>query len=444
MGHAVDPARLGRRALLTGAGGLFLSGCSGGSGGGSATKPTASPTPSGPIVHEQDAGTVITQADIDELLGRMDAAVRHADAAALKAVAPKVHEPIWQQRLDNLSRFPLDEIGFVLDDSVGRQVNASGGRVETDVYIALTHRISGVDSRPVVQIYGATLLKTGPDAPVRVVDMDDHPDDEGSPAAWDLDDWDAVESKHVVVAARREDIGQVRANLATIDAGVAAALALIPPPPGVDRTFLVLASPESPIYGGNENLPVVKEADGFAMRVGYIDPSQAAKSGKGAGAKAAYAGSRLVLHPGAFSSGGRLREVSMHESIHGLAFQWGDADPWPTEGLATWGELGGRAGLLADSYYGPTIRAGFGAFAERMRGDRSMDYLTFHDQTYRPSNYACAAGAYAFLESRGGKAEALRFARLAYSEGRDEACRKLGYRDQETFFGKVAQWTRTV
>lgn len=214
MGHAVDPARLGRRALLTGAGGLFLSGCSGGSGGGSATKPTASPTPSGPIVHEQDAGTVITQADIDELLGRMDAAVRHADAAALKAVAPKVHEPIWQQRLDNLSRFPLDEIGFVLDDSVGRQVNASGGRVETDVYIALTHRISGVDSRPVVQIYGATLLKTGPDAPVRVVDMDDHPDDEGSSAAWDLDDWDAVESKHVVVAARREDIGQVRANLA--------------------------------------------------------------------------------------------------------------------------------------------------------------------------------------------------------------------------------------
>ncbi len=443
MGPAVDPARLGRRALLAGAGGLFLSGCSGGSGGGSAARPTGSPTPSGPIVHEQDAGTVITRADIDALLGRMDAAIRNADAAALKEVAPKVHVPVWQRRLDNLARFPLDEIGFAFDDSLDRQVNASGGRVETTVYIALTHRIAGVDARPVVQIYGATLLKADPEAPVRIVEMDDHPDDEGSPAAWDLEDWDAVEAEHVVVAARREDIGLVRSNLATIDEGVAAALALIPPPPGVERTYLVLADPESRIYESNENLPVVKESDGFAMRVGYIDPSQAAKSGKGAGAKAAYAGSRLVLHPGAFSTSSRLREVAMHESIHGLAFQWGDADPWPTEGLATWGDSGGRAGLLGDSYYGPMIRSGFAGFAERMRGDRSFSYEQFHG-AYRSANYACAAAVYAYLESRGGRDEALEFARLAYADGRDEACRTLGDRDQQTLFGKVLQWTRTV
>lgn len=443
MGHVVDPALLGRRALLAGAGGLLLSGCSGGGGDEPAAKGSPSATPSGPIVHEQDAGTVITRADIDALLGRMDAAIHDADAAALKEVAPKVRIPVWQRRFDNLARFPLDEIGFAFDDSIDRQVNASGGRVETTVYIALTHRIAGVDARPVVQIYGAKLAKADPEAPVRVVEMDDHPDDVGSPAAWDLEDWDAVEAEHVVVAARREDIGLVRSNLAAIDEGVAAALALIPPPPGVERTYLVLADPDSRIYESHDKAPVVKESDGFAMRVGYIDPSEAARSGQGAGAKAAYAGSRLVLHPGAFSSTTRLREVAMHESIHGLAFQWGDADPWPTEGLATWGDSGGRAGLLGDGYYGPMIRSGFAGFAERMRGDRSFSYELFHG-AYRSANYACAGAVYAYLESRGGREEALEFARLAYSDGRDEACRKLGDRDQQTLFGKVLQWTRTM
>lgn len=443
MGHAVDPARLGRRALLAGAGGLFLTGCSGG-GSEPAAKPEQSPSSSGPIVHEQDAGTVISQADIAELVGKMDAAVRNADAAALGAVAAKIHEPVWQRRLDNLARFPLDEIGFVFDKSLGRQVNASGGRIETDAYIALTHRIAGVDARPVVQIYSATLAKAGPDAPVRIIDMDDHPDGEGSPAAWDLEDWDAVESQHVVAAARREDMGLLRANLAAIDAGAAEALALIDPPEGVSRTFVVYARPDNPIYGGNMDIPTVKEALGLAIRVGFIDPSQAARSGRGAGAKAAYAGSRLVLHPSAFGSADLVRKVAKHESIHALAFQWGDGDPWPTEGLARWGEYGGAAGLLADGFEGSAIRNGFAGFAARMRGNGSFSYERFHAAAYESVNYACAAAVYAFLEDRGGAREALRFAQLAYSQSRDDACRKLGFRDQDALFGKVLQWTRTV
>ncbi|GAA4697943.1 hypothetical protein [Nocardioides conyzicola] len=448
MARSADPARFDRRTLLVGAGGLVLTACSGGSAGGpdaEGKSPSPSPTASGPIIHEQDAGTVITKADIDDLVSRLDAAVQKADVDALKAVAPSIRRPVWKQRLDNLARYPLDEVGFAFDETLGRQINASGGRLEVTAFMALTHQITGVDSQPALQIYGATLVKDGPDAPVQISEIDNRPDDSTSPAPWDLaSEWEVIEGDHAIVVAVPSDAARVRSSLATIDAGVAAAMEVIAPPAGVSKAYFAFTSPDSPLYKQADNDQQTKERDGFAMRVGYIDPKEATKSGKGATSASAYAGARLVLHAGAFSSTSRLREVAMHETIHGLAYQWGDADTWPTEGLATWGELGGAAGIRANGYYSSLIRSGFPGFRQRMSGRGFYDYDVFHDPASEAANYACAAGVYGYLESSGGRAEALRFAKLAYTHPTEEAVTRIGYRDQNDLFGKAQQWATTI
>lgn len=448
MARSADSACFDRRTLLVGAGGLLLTGCSGGSGGDpTATKSSTSPSasPSGPIVHEQDAGTVISKADIDDLVGRLNAAVQKADVDALKAIAPSIRRPVWKQRFDNLARYPLDEVGFAFDEAIGRQVNASGGRLEVSAYMALTHQITGVDSQPALQIYGATLVKDGPDAAVQISEIDNKPDDSTSPAPWDLaSDWEVVEGDHVIVVAVPADAARVRASLSTIDAGVEAAMKVVAPPAGVSKAYFAFTAPDSPLYNQAANDQRTKERDGFAMRVGYIDPEEATKSGKGATSASAYAGARLVLHAGAFSSTSRLREVAMHETIHGLAYQWGDADTWPTEGLATWGELGGAAGIRADGYYRSLIRSGFSGFRQRMSGNGVYDYDVFHDPATESTNYACAAAVFGYLESDGGRAEALRFAKTAYSKTTEDAVMALGLRDSDALFGKVQQWVTTI
>ncbi|GAA1788361.1 hypothetical protein GCM10009795_037750 [Nocardioides hankookensis] len=448
MARSADAARFDRRALLLGAGGLLVTtGCSGGGSDQPAAKGSSSPSASasGPIVHEQDAGTVISKADIDDLVGRLNAAVRSADVDSLKAIAPTIRRPVWQQRFENLARYPMDDIGFAFDESLGRQINASGGRLEVDAYMALTHQITGVDSRPALQIYSATLVKDGPDAAVQISEIDNAPDDNTSPAPWDLrSEWDVVEGDHVIVVAVPGDAGRVRASLATIDAGVAAAMAVVPPPAGVTKAYFAYTAPDSPLYKQGENDQRTQERDGFAMRVGYVEPEKAARSGKSAGSGSAYAGARLVLHAGAFSSTDRLREVATHETIHGLAYQWGSADPWPTEGLATWGELGGVSGVRGDGYYRSLIRSGFAGFRQRMRGTAVFDYDVFHDPATESTNYACAAAVYGYLEATGGRPKALRFAETAYRKGTEDAATALGFRDTDDLLGKVQQWVTTI
>lgn len=448
MARSADSARFDRRTLLLGAGGLLVtSGCSGGGGDTPSTKASASPSASssGPIVHEQDAGTVITQADIDDLVGRLNAAVRGADVDSLKAIAPSIRRPVWQQRLDNLAHYPMDDIGFAFDESLGRQINASGGRLEVDAYMALTHQITGVDSRPALQIYSATLVKDDPDAAVQISEIDNAPSDDTSPAPWDLPgDWEVVEGDHVLVVALGQDIARVRAALPTIDDGVAQAMEVIAPPAGVTKAYFAFTDPDSRLYGQVHNSRNIRERDGLAMRVGYIDPTQAAKSGEGAGSKAAYAGARLILHPAALGSADRLHGVALHETIHGLAFQWGDADPWPTEGLAMWAELGGLAGLRSDSFYWPLVRSGFGGFRARMQGANGVDSDVFQDPATTSTNYGCACAVYGYVESRGGRAAVLRFARTAYSKTAQDAAMQLGFEDADDLFWKVQQWVTTI
>jgi hypothetical protein len=432
---ARPPASLGRRGLLVGGLGLLTTACRDGS---SDASP-ATPTSSGPIIQQQDAGNVISTEDVDRLVGQLNTALREGDVASMKAVAPDLHVPEWERRLGNIARFPMSSVGFQFDDSYDRQVNASGGPLDIDANVVLTHRIADVDSREVVQVYRFGLAKAAPDAEVHITEIRG-PYESASPAPWDLtDDWDVLVGDHVVLTARSGDMGRARAALPSIDAGAAAAMDVIAPPQGVSKVFIALADPGSPLYNDGDTTSTVTEALGVAYRAGYIDPEEAASSGKGAGAKAPYASSRLLLHPSAFESSDLLRGVALHESIHAMAFQWGDGDPWPTEGLARWAEAGFAAGLRGASWR-DSIRSGFAGFASRMGGHRYFDYDVFHQSAYESVNYNCAAAVYGYLESDGGRDEALRFARLAYGKTLEEAVEALGFADQAALFDRVQGW----
>lgn len=450
------PSRLDRRALLIGAGGLLVAGCSDGAVESSGTSTptasptttsasptvTASPTPTGPIIHQQDAGTVITREDINALVDRLGRAVRSADVDAMREIVPSVNRKVWKRRLDNIARFPMSDLGFAFDDTYDRQTNAAGGRLEMDANVAFLHQITGVDARPAVQIYRTTLLKESPTAPVRVLSLKG-PDDETSPAPWDLGDWRVFESRHAVVAALPVDVDRVRAAMPVIDRAVARAMAVIPPPPGMSRAYFAVGEAGSRLYGTVSSNESIQEASGYALRIGYVAPAEAARQGK-IGAGKVYAGGRLMLNPSAFVSTERLEQVACHETLHALSYQWGSSDPWPTEGLAEWGEQGTLRGLLASGSWRSTVRAGFAGFADRMAGVGALDYQVFHSDATEYTNYECAAAVYAYLESRGGRREALRFGRLMFSNAADEAIRQMGDVDQATLFGKVQRWVATL
>jgi hypothetical protein len=431
-------ASLGRRGLLLGGLGLLTTACSDGSSGASPSKPTSS----GPIIHEQDAGNVISTADLDELASRLNQALRDADVQAMKEVAPTIRVAEWERRLENIARFPMSEVGFEFDQTYDRQVNASGGPLQIEAHFALTHQISDVDSRPVVQVYWVDLEKRTPDSPVRITSLEG-PHDDSSPAPWDLaDDWEVLTGDHVVLVARPTDAARARASLASIDAGVARAMDVIAPPDGVTKAFVALADASTPLYRDGETTSISEYA-GVAFRAGYVDPQEAARSGKGAGRNAPYASSRILLLPAAFGSASGLEDVAMHETIHAMASQWGIGDPWPAEGLARWAEAGFAAGLRSSPTYAPSIRSGFAGFAQRMRGVGGIDYDVFHDPDTEAANYNCAAAVYGYVESRGGREAVLEFGRKVYSETVVDAAKVIGEPSQAALFGKVQQWVQS-
>ncbi len=425
--------------MVAGVAGVLLAGCSDGGSKASAPGPgkSTSATPDGPIIHTQDAGNVITTEDIEALVGRLGEALRHADVETMRTVVPDLKVGEWQRRLENLRRFPTSDVGFVLDETLDRMVNAAGGPVEIEADVALTHRISDVDSRPVVQTYHATMRKATPDSPLEILGLDG-PRDPISPAPWDLRGWEMVEGRHSWVAVRTAMVDRVRANIASVDAGAARAMELIAPPDGVSKLFFAVAEVGDPLFGNGDYRP---ERDGFAIRAGYVDPAEVARTGKSAGPRAAYAGSRLMLRPGAFDSPARATAVAMHEAVHGLAYQWGDSDPWPAEGLATWGEVGSGAGVRAE--YGGLVRSGFAGFRERMRGRNVIDGGVFQAEPHVSTNYGCAAAVFAFMEDRRGRDGALDFGRACYRKPTEEAVRTAGWKSHDALLAEVQSWVQS-
>ena len=433
----MDRRLLDRRALLLGAAGTALvAGC--GEGAGTATKKAS---PSGPIIRSQDPGTVIATEDIKALVTRLNVALRKADVAGMKAAIPDLDVQEWSGRLRSMRNFPLEDLGFVFEDSSDRQVNASGGALDINANVVLTHRIKGCDSRVVVQPYSARLVKEGKDAEVRAESFSGPLDDD---APWDLPGtWDVIEGKHVVVAARDRRLPLLKGFLGAIDDGAAAAMEIISPAGGISKMSITVAEKSSTVFGG-----LAMDRNGFAARMVYIDPEVAAREGvKARKDSDAYATSRIVLRPGVFTSQSYVRETALHESIHGLALKWGfGPGPWIAEGLATWADSGLAAGYKRSSNVG-LAKAGFSSFRRRFLGFRATDsYGLFQRQDSRTvqTNYACAGAVYACIDDTEGRKRALELGRLLYAEPLVTAMEKFGEGSQDKLFGKVEKWVQAL
>lgn len=431
----MDAPRLDRRALLLGAAGAALvTGCGGK---GAATSKKASP--SGPIIRSQDPGTVIATEDIKGLVTRLNTALRAGDVRGMKAAVPDLDVREWTSRLRSMGNFPLEDLGFVFEDSSDRQVNASGGPLDINANVVLTHRIKGCDSRVVVQPYSARLTKADKAAEVRAESLSGpHEDD----APWDLPGtWDVIEGDHVVVAARDNRLPLLRQYLGAIDEGAAAAMRIVAPAGGISKMSITVAEAGSTVFGGLD-----MDRNGFAARMTYIDPEVAAREGVRARKDSdAFATSRIVLRPGVFTSASYVRETALHESIHGLALKWGfGPGPWIAEGLATWADSGLAAGFRRSANVG-LAKTGFPAFRRRFLGlEATDDYPLFQRQDARTvqTNYACAGAVYACIDDTEGRARALELGRLLYGEPLVTAMQKFGAGSQDKLFGKVDTWVR--
>lgn len=357
----------------------------------------------------------------------------------------------WGRRLSSMQRFPLTDVGFVFDESLDRQVNSSGGAIEFPVSLALTHRVEDCDALPVVQMYGAKLRKPSSDGTLTMTSLFG-PDDDISPAPWDVGKYEAVEGDHVVLAALPDDLQRARAGLASIDAGIADAMRLIPPPRGTSKLFVALADAGNDLFGAGGLI----EAAGVSMAITYVDPKDAARTGRGAqavggpsgsGEKAPLAGGRIVLHPDAFAAPGRLRSVALHEAVHALANQWASySDAWVAEGLAEWCELGFSKGLRADAAQRALVKRTFGGFRSRLTrdGGDAVAGIHFYDDSVRDANYACAAAVYAYLEDSHDRAAAFRFARLAYQQRTEDAVKAVGGGSLAGLAGDVEGWVKAL
>ncbi|MBF4162949.1 hypothetical protein [Nocardioides acrostichi] len=436
----------GRRAFVLGAGLVVLGGCSRSGDAPETTSGSPGPTAgsSGPIVQQQQAGTIITPEDLDGIVDRMDAAVHAGDAAALRAVVPDLPLAQWRHRLRSMSQFPLTDLGFVFERANDRFRNASGGALEVTASLVLTHRLKGCDARLSTQSYDIRLSKEGADAPLQVADLSGPIGDQNP---WDLPGtWEVLESEHVVLICRAEHLDVARARLAAVDAGIVDAMQFIAPAKGTSRLAFTLDEPQSKVYGGG-----AVDRGGFATRVDFIDPQVAATAaGKSTRVKGdrIFAGARVVVRPDGLDSTPAARELSAHEAIHALALQWAPfAAPWVAEGLAEWVSVGTASGIRNDGYAVSLIRSRFAGFADRFQGfDASWDDALFQkqDDTTVYANYLCSAAIYAMVEETRGRDAALALGRALYEDDVESGPGTAGWGSQRALFDRTAQWVESL
>ncbi|WP_182377516.1 hypothetical protein [Nocardioides sp. WS12] len=439
----MDSAVLGRRALLLGAAATTLTGCSG-----SSSDPKAgassSPSSSGPIIHGQDAGTVILDADIDALMGELNGALTARDPRAMAALIPGLDVSVWQGRLDTLAKFPVKELRFGVDRTyLGRQSNASGGPLNTDLSLFLIHQIEGADGLPVVQQYSAKISKDGPKAALALSDVEG-PDGYNSPAPWDLKgDWQVLTAEHAVLAFRSSDRAAAQRWLKPLSEGVGRALQVITAPGGATKVLLTMDKPDSPLFlaGKAAKDSVVRDRAGFASMADYLDPEKLTVEDETGGKGVPFYTGRIVIHPTFITGDGYASDLAAHETAHALAGQWGFENPtWATEGFAMWVESDGGSGVM--SRYGGTIRSAFPSYRARMKGNEGLSPGDFQSGNVN-ANYYCSAAIFAYVEDVHGRAKMLDLIRELYSKysAVDQSMfKKVGARNLGDLMAKTAAW----
>lgn len=429
---------ISRRTLIYGSAGAALLAACGGGGGGQGSDAGA-PEPKGPVINKQDAGTQVTPADQLALVESLDAALKSGDPQAVLALLGEVgEESVWVNRARSAGKLPYALSAVFLDKAYDRTVNSAGGAVEYKTTLVYAHQLAGCDAQPTGLPYFVDIRKESPEAPLKITRTLVANEDGPYPTLWDISDVDYLETDDTLLVFRPADAARAKANLDRIDAGVRQGKELITPAEGVEKVFVALGWPavKKTLFGGS-GLP---EALGTATRMSFIEPQLMADGGVDPGAalkNGPLAGCRIVLHDDLFRGGQDVQAVTYHEAVHSLAYKWGVGAPsWAAEGLATWAEEGGAAGVRSRT--GGQVAAQFPAFARRAV-TKDFDFY----QGDVTANYTCASAIYAAVEQDDGVKGVLALAEAAYrSERDDKAFQKASGTSFEKLLARTATWAR--
>lgn len=432
---------LGRRGFLIGASGVLLAGCGSGKEPASSGGSSASPSPSGPVINKKSAGNVVSAEDLQALVSRLDELLGAGDVDGLmKALGVESHErDEWQSRVTAVRTVPLVDNHFYVTSSNDRLVNGSGGAVEFRSTLVMTHRIPDCDAHAVAQTFDVELVKPGEGQPVGVVRCYGTDDDEVSPLPWELARIASVAGRRATLLTRAADLDAVRRYVPLADAGVAAAMAAIPPPKGASKVAFTMAwdqRSDEETFGRREK---TIDRAAFCTYVSFVDPQELADGTVKPDDRGATTGrsGRVLMRRSSRRSDADFRETACHEAVHALAGQWGTADSWVAEGLAEWVSSGYSAGVRVRSY--GEVRSGFGAFAgEVVRDDFGYDEFQAEGTNYR--NYQCSAAIFSWAEQTRGRAAAVRLARACYEDGAEKGVRRALGTSFPAMVQEVAAW----
>ncbi|AXT84748.1 hypothetical protein C6I20_05760 [Aeromicrobium sp. A1-2] len=423
-----------RRTLLLGTAGLLVAGC----GGGGTAGPEA--TTSGPNIVKPRTGTVVTEADIAALRGRLNRAMGTGDVTELlKVIDPgdfdrETFEKRWSRRLENFERLGFIDGEWYVGLPGGRTRNAAGGKVEYTGELVFAHTVKGCDGQQVVESMRSAFRKKSQDAPLELMHVGDV-DESFDPSIWDVADVDAIETKRAWIVFRKEDAKRAKAHAARIEAGAKRAFEVMPKPQGVDKIFYALTWPaiDGKLWGG----VALGDADAHAYYHPFLDPDELARGQKTPSGKKGLplATGRVGLHQESFSRPD-FQTVAAHEGVHVLADQWlvrGGTPTWVVEGLAEWGAVGSKT-LMARN--GARIRSAFGEFSSVAL----KDYDAFHSSPREYDFYQCSAAVYAYLEDQKGRDAVHETAEAFYSaESRKDGGLKLG-RSEKDLLAATRKW----
>lgn len=426
---------MNRRTLLLGSAGLLLVGCSGNDG------KDAKPSPKGPNIVKPRTGNVVTEADLKELAGRLNTALKSGDVKQLMGVIDAEDfmlddfEKRWSRRLDNFGRLGSVDGEWYIGLPGGRTRNSAGGLIEYGGDLVFAHTVKGCDGQQVVESMRADFRKKSTDAPLELTHVGDV-DASFDPSIWDVAEIGAIETKHAQIVFRLKDAKRAKAFAARIEAGARRAFEVMPSPNGVSKVFYALTWPaiDGKLWGG----VAVGESDAHAYYHPFLDPMELARGQRKAAGNEdlPMATGRVGLHEGTFNRPD-FEDVACHEAVHVLAEQWrgarGGAPIWSMEGLATWGERPG-SGLMVRE--GARIRAAFPSFQSvALKG-----YDEFHKTPREYDYYMCAGAVYEYLDSEKGRDAVFETAAAFYgAEDRKAAAKKLG-RSEKDLLAATRKW----
>jgi hypothetical protein len=361
-----------------------------------------------------DGRTVLTQTDLEQVASRLTELLDGDDLDAFLAYARPSDTTGWRWMWQGLHEVPTTDRRFLLQSAEEGWANDKGGPVNVTVRGVVAYRIEGCDGEPMAHLCDLSVYKA-PNGRVRVQTLGPLREKEAAP--WLLTPVSAVAAGHVVLIAREADAALARRLVGEVDRGAARALDFLPPPAGVSKICVTLGWPEArdTLYGGSRT-----EFIGSSHNYRYVDPQVLADTGR-RGQGETFRGSRVIVDPGAMAAQG-AQAVTAHESVHALAFQWGQgAPPLYAEGLARYVEAGTAQITRAARQLGAEE---FRRFARRVTARPGR--AAFYDATWLATNYTCAAMMCVHVVDRHGEVALRDLVRAAYEGAPDPARTVLG------------------